>query len=216
MVSNKWLSWIKGNDKVIIQLLEEQSSNLVMATDHLVELVLESHNQNVCEEKVSLIKKLEHDGDNITHSLFTILFQTFVTTLDREDISGLASAIDEVLDYTEGISDRFLLFNMRNPTDHMINLSKILHSATEEIHVVTKILNQTKNVSALIPHCNNLKKYEQQADNVYRRAIAELFETNDNAIEVIKFKEIYENFESSLDKCQDVADIMENIVLKYG
>ena len=59
MVSNKWLSWIKGNDKVIIQLLEEQSSNLVMATDHLVELVLESHNQNVCEEKVSLIKKLE-------------------------------------------------------------------------------------------------------------------------------------------------------------
>jgi predicted phosphate transport protein (TIGR00153 family) len=216
VVSNRWLSWIKGNDKVIIQLLEKQSSNLVVATNYLVELVQESQEKNVCEEKVSLIKNLEHEGDNIAHSLFTTLFQTFVTTLDREDIAGLASAIDEVLDYTEGIADRFLLFKMRNPTVHMINLSKILHSATLEIHLVTNILYQTKNISALMPHCNNLKKYEHQADSVYRRAIAELFKTNDNAIEVIKLKEIYENFESSLDKCQDVADIVEDIVLKYG
>lgn len=216
MVSNKWLSWIKGNDKVIIQLLEKQSSNLVVTTNYLVELVLETQEKNICEEKVSLIKNLEHEGDNITHTLFTTLFQTFVTNLDREDVSGLASAIDEVLDYTEGIADRFLLFNIRNPTVHMINLSKILHSATEEIHVITKILKETKNISALIPHCNNLKKYEQQADNAYRRAISELFETTGDAIEVIKFKELYENFESSLDKCQDVADIVEDIVLKYG
>jgi hypothetical protein len=216
VVSNKWLSWIKGNDKVIIELLEKQSSNLVVATNYLVELVLESQEKNICEEKVSLIKNLEHEGDNITHSLFTTLFQTFVTTLDREDIAGLASAIDEVLDYTEGIADRFLLFNIRNPTVHMRNLSKILYSATEEIHLVAKILKETKNVSALIPHCNNLKKYEQQADKVYRNAIAELFETNGDAIEVIKLKEIYENFEASLDKCQDVADIVEDIVLKYG
>ncbi len=139
MVSKKWLSWIKGNDKVIIQLLEKQSSNLVVATNYLIELVLESQEKNICEEKVSQIKNLEHEGDHITHSLFTTLFQTFVTTLDREDIAGLASAIDEVLDYTEGIADRFLLFKIRNPTIHMINLSKILHSATEEIHVVTKI-----------------------------------------------------------------------------
>ncbi|VFJ13452.1 DUF47 domain-containing protein [Candidatus Nitrosocosmicus franklandus] len=216
MVSNKWLSWIKGNDKTILQLLEKQSSNLVVASNYLVELVIESQEKNICEEKVSLIKKLEHEGDNITHSLFVTLFQTFVTTLDREDIAALVSAIDEVLDYAEGIADRILLFNMRNPTIHMINLSEILHLATEEIHLITRILDQKKNVSVLLPHSKNLKKYEQQADSVYRKAIAELFERNDNAIEVIKFKEIYENFESSLDKCQDVADIVENIVLKYG
>ena len=73
-----------------------------------------------------------------------------------------------------------------------------------------------KNAFELLPHCNNIKNYEQQADKLYRRAIAELFETNTDAIEVIKLKEIYENFESSLDKCQDVADIIEDIVLKYG
>lgn len=216
MSSKKWLSWIKGNDKEIVQLLEKQSSNLSMATNYLVELVLESQEKKISDEKVTLIKKLEHDSDDVTHSLFTTLFQTFVTTLDREDIAGLASAIDQVLDYTEGIADRFLLFDMRNPTTFMVNLSQILNSASKEIHSITNILNQPKKVSELLPHCNNLKKYEQQADSVYRRAIADLFKTNNNAIEVIKFKEIYEIFESSLDKCQDVADIGENIVLKYG
>ncbi|HEY0580440.1 MAG TPA: DUF47 family protein, partial [Candidatus Nitrosocosmicus sp.] len=168
------------------------------------------------EEKVSQIKDLEHEGDNITHTLFTTLFQTFVTPLDREDIAGLASAIDEVLDYTDGIADRFLLFNIKRPTPHMIELSKILLAATQEIHFVVNILHKMRNASELITHCSNIKKYEQQADSIYRRAIAELFKTNDNAIEIIKLKEVYENFESALDRCQDVSDIIEDIALKYG
>ena len=216
MVSKKWLSWLKGNDKVIIEMLEKQSANLVNATTSLVEIILESQDNNISKGKISQIKDLEHEGDNITHNLFITLSQTFVTPLDREDIAGLASAIDEVLDYTDGIADRFLLFNIQKPTSYMIDLSKILLAATKEIHFVTKILYKMKNSFELLPHCNNIKQYEQQADNLYRRAIAALFETNTNAIEVIKLKEIYENFESSLDKCQDVADIIEDIVLKYG
>ena len=216
MVSKKWLSWLKGNDKVIIEMLEKQSANLVNATTSLFEIILESQEKNINKGKISQIKDLEHEGDNISHNLFITLSQTFVTPLDREDIAGLASAIDEVLDYTDGIADRFLLFNIQKPTSYMIDLSKILLAATEEIHFVTKALYKMKNAFELLPHCNNIKKYEQQADSLYRRAIATLFETNTNAIEVIKLKEIYENFESSLDKCQDVADIIEDIVLKYG
>jgi uncharacterized protein len=216
VVSKKWLSWLKGNDKVIIEMLEKQSANLVNATTSLVEIILESPEKNINKGKISQIKDLEHEGDNITHNLFITLSQTFVTPLDREDIAGLASAIDEVLDYTDGIADRFLLFNIQKPTSYMIDLSKILLAATKEIHFVTKTLYKMKNAFELLPHCNNIKKYEQQADSLYRRAIAALFETNTNAIEVIKLKEIYENFESSLDKCQDVADIIEDIVLKYG
>jgi uncharacterized protein Yka (UPF0111/DUF47 family) len=121
-----------------------------------------------------------------------------------------------VLDYTDGIAERFLLFNIQRPTSIMIDLSKILLGAAQEIHIVTKGLNNMKNAFELLPHCSNIKKYEQQADNLYRSAIAELFETNTDAIEVIKLKEIYEIFESSLDKCQDVGDIIEDIVLKYG
>ncbi len=216
MFSKKWLSWLKGNDKLIIEMLEKQSANLVIATTSLVDIILESPEKNISKGKISQIKDLEHEGDNITHNLFTTLSQTFVTPLDREDIAGLASAIDEVLDYTDGIADRFLLFNIQRPTSYMIDLSKILLAATKEIHFVTKALYKMKNAFELLPHCNNIKKYEQQADSLYRRAIATLFETNTNAIEVIKLKEIYENFESSLDKCQDVADIIEDIVLKYG
>jgi uncharacterized protein len=201
---------------MIIGMLEKQSANLVKATTSLIEIVSESKQADINEEKVSQIKDLEHEGDNITHTLFTTLFQTFVTPLDREDIAGLASAIDEVLDYTDGIADRFLLFNIKRPTPHMIELSKILLAATQEIHFVVNILHKMRNASELITHCSNIKKYEQQADSIYRRAIAELFKTNDNAIEIIKLKEVYENFESALDRCQDVSDIIEDIALKYG
>jgi uncharacterized protein len=216
LVPTKWFSWLRGNDKTIIAMLEKQSANLVKATTTLIEIVSESKEIDINEDKISQIKNLEHEGDNITHTLFTTLFQTFVTPLDREDIAGLASAIDEVLDYTDGIADRFLLFNIKRPTPHMIELSKILLSATQEIHLVVNILHKMRNASELITHCSNIKKYEQQADSIYRKAIAELFETNDNAIEIIKLKEVYENFESALDRCQDVSDIIEDIALKYG
>jgi predicted phosphate transport protein (TIGR00153 family) len=216
LVFTKWLSWLKGNDKEIIKLLDKQSTNLVNATTTLVKIISESKEGNINENKISQIKDLEHEGDNLTHNLFTILFQTFVTPLDREDIAGLASEIDEVLDYTDGIADRFLLFNIKRPTEYMVSLSKILLYSTQEIHFVVNTLDKMKNPSKLLTHCTNIKKYEEQADAIYRKAIAELFETNDNAIEIIKLKEVYENFESALDKCQDVADIIEDIALKYS
>lgn len=197
-------------------MLNKQSTNLVNATSILVDILIEDREKNIDKEKICQIKDLEHKGDVITHTLYTTLFQTFVTPLDREDIAGLAGAIDEILDYTDGIADRFLLFNIKTPTTHMVNLSKVLHSASSEISSVTKILYKKRNASLLISHCNNIKKFEHEADTIYRKAIAELFETNTDAIEVIKLKEIYENFESSLDRCQDVSDIIENIALKYG
>jgi uncharacterized protein len=216
LVSTKWLSWLRGNDKEIFKMLDKQSDNLVNATTTLVKIITESKEGDINENKISQIKDLEHEGDNLTHNLFTILFQTFVTPLDREDIAGLASAIDEVLDYSDGIADRLLLFNIEKPTPFMIDLSKVLFSCTKEIHYVVNLLHKMKNASELMTCCRNIKKYEQQADIVYRKAIAELFETNSNAIEIIKLKEIYENFESALDKCQDVSDIIEDIALKYG
>ena len=98
----------------------------------------------------------------------------------------------------------------------MLDLSRILLSSTQVILFVVSILHKIKNTSDLITRGSNIKKYEQQADIIYRKAIAELFEINNNAIEIIKLKEIYENFESALDKCQDVSDIIEDIALKYG
>ena len=211
-MSKGWLSWVRANDKTITDMLESQGANLVKATSSLFELVTDF---KMVAERNSKIKDLEHEGDEIAHKLFTILAQTFVTPLDREDISRLASAIDEVLNYTDGTADRFVLFKIREPTPYMLELSKILLSASQEIYLLMTQIRKLKNANELVERCRNIKRYEHEGDKIYRTAIAELFET-DNAIEIIKLKEIYETLEGSLDRCQEVADIVEDIALKYG
>src|ERR671918_2851302 len=208
-----WLSWVRANDKNIIDVLESQGANLVKATSSLFQLVT---NYEMVAERNSKIKDLEHEGDQIAHNLFTILAQTFVTPLDREDISRLASAIDEVLNYTDGTADRFVLFKIKEPTPYMLELAKVLLSASQEIYLLMKRLRKFKDANDLVGHCRTIRKYEHEGDTIYRNAIAELFETNTNAVDIIKLKDIYENLEGSIDRCQDTADIIEDIALKYG
>ena len=98
----------------------------------------------------------------------------------------------------------------------MIELSKVLLSASQEIYLLMKRLRKFNNANDLVGHCRTIRKYEHEGDIIYRNAIAELFETNTNAVEIIKLKDIYENLEDSIDKCQDTADIVEDIALKYG
>ena len=208
-----WLSWVRANDKTIIDMLENQGANLVKTTSSLVELF--TYYDTVTELK-SKIKALEHEGDKITHDLFTITSQTFVTPLDREDISRLTTSIDEVVNYTDETADKLVLFKIKEPTPYMIELSKVLLSASQEIYLLMKRLRDFKNANDLVGHCRTIRKYEHEGDTIYRNAIAELFETNTNAVEIIKLKDIYENLEDSIDKCQDTADIVEDIALKYG
>jgi uncharacterized protein len=207
-----FLSWVRANDKEIINKLEMQSANLLKATGALVELISSFDNVN---ERKAKIKDLEHEGDRITHDLYTVLDKTFVTPFDREDISNLTGAVDEILDYTDGTAERFVLFKIKEPTLYMLELSKILLSASQEIHLLMMRLRGFKNSADLIEHCRNISKYEHEADTIYRTAIAELFETN-NPVEIIKLKEIYETLEGALDRCADVADVFEDIALKYG
>lgn len=207
-----FLSWIRANEKEIVDKLELQSANLLKATSALVEMVSNFDNIN---ERKTRIRELEHEGDKITHELYLILDKTFVTPLDREDISKLTGAVDEILDYTDGTAERFVLFKIKQPTSYMLELAKILLSASQEVHLLMMRLRRFKNSADLIEHCRNISKYEHEADTIYRTAIAELFETN-NPIEIIKLKEIYETLEGALDRCADVADVFEDIALKYG
>lgn len=211
-MSKGWLSWVRANDKTITDMLESQGANLVKATSSLFELVTDF---KMVAERNSKIKDLEHEGDQIAHKLFTLLAQTFVTPLDREDISRLASAIDEVLNYTDGTADRFVLFKIKEPTPYMLELAKMLLSASQEIYLLMTQIRKLKKANELVERCRAIKRYEHEGDKIYRTAIAELFET-DNAIKIIKLKEIYETLEGALDRCQEVADIVEDIALKYG
>ena len=206
-----WLSWIRSNDKAIIDVLGEQAQNLVKATLTLVELMTKYENVT---ENISKISDMEHEGDEIAHKLFNIIDQTFVTPIDREDISKLTSSIDDILDSTQGAADRLVLFKLKKPTEYMLELAKVLLSASQEVYESMTHLRSWKSSKELIGHCQNISKYEHQGDAVYRNAIAELFDTN-NPIEIIKLKEIYETLEGALDRCADAADVIEDITLKY-
>ncbi|HZC20929.1 MAG TPA: DUF47 family protein [Nitrososphaeraceae archaeon] len=208
-----FLSWVRSNDEEIINVLEEQATNLVEATSALVEFMSNYKSDGQSISKV--IKDLEHRGDQITHKLYTILDKTFVTPLDPEDISRLTSAIDEVLDATEGVTNRFILFKVQEPTPYMLELAKVLLSASKEVKLLVSRIRNINSANHLIDHSKAIVNYEHQADTIYRTVIAELFETN-NPIEIIKLKEIYETLEGALDRCADVADVVEDIALKYG
>ncbi len=164
-----FLSWVRANDKEIIDKLELQSANLLKGTSALVELI--SNFDNINERKAK-IKDLEHEGDRITHDLYTVLGKTFVTPLDREDISKLTGAVDEILDYTDGTAERFVLFKIKEPTSYMLELAKLLLSASQEVHLLMGRLRGFKNAVDLEEHCRNISKYEHQADTIYRTAIA--------------------------------------------
>lgn len=207
----KWLSWIRSNDKAIIEVLVEQAENLVKATSMLVQLMTRYENVT---EYLPKITYMEHEGDKFAHKLFSIIDQTFVTPIDREDISKLTSSLDEILDYTHGTADRFVLFKIQKPTLYMLELAKILLSASQEVYQAILQIRNLKRTRDLTQHCHRITTYEHQGDKVYRNAIAELFDTN-CAIEIIKFKEIYETLEGALDRCADAADVIEDISLKY-
>ena len=206
-----WLSWIRSNDKATIDVLGEQAENLLKATSMLVELMTKYES---VPDYLSKITDMEHEGDEIAHKLFNIIDQTFVTPIDREDISKLTSSMDEILDSTQGAADRLVLFKIKKPTLYMIEIAKVLLSASQEVYQAILQIRNFKRTTDLVEHCHNISKYEHQGDTVYRNAIAELFETN-NPIEIIKLKEIYETLEGALDRCADVADVIEDITLKY-
>jgi uncharacterized protein Yka (UPF0111/DUF47 family) len=191
-------------------MLEKQASNLVKAANILAESISDYIMLN---DKNAVLKDLEHQGDQITHELFTIIDKTFVTPLDKEDISELTSTIDQVLDATYGTSDRMILFKIQKTSSHMQELANLLLKACNEIYTAVKGLPKAKRED-LIQYSKAISQCEHEGDNIYRIAIADLFET-DNAIEIIKSKEVYETLESALDRSRDVADVIEDIALKY-
>jgi predicted phosphate transport protein (TIGR00153 family) len=159
------------------------------------------------------IKALEHKGDRMTHDLITKLNKTFIVPIDREDIYALSSKIDDVLDLIESIARRLILFKIRQANKPATQLSQILTRSTAEI--VTAIA-QLNNGMKVMEHCIEINRLEDEGDHVYHEALGELFETETDPINLIKWKELYETLEASLDKCEDVANVIETIVVKHA
>ncbi|PYV42381.1 MAG: DUF47 domain-containing protein [Acidobacteria bacterium] len=157
------------------------------------------------------IKALEHKGDRMTHDLFTKLHKTFIVPIDREDIYALSSKIDDVMDVIESIARRMVLFKIKEASEPAAQLAQILNRSTAE---VTAAVSQLQNGMKVMEHCIEVNRLENEGDHIYHVALGKLFETETDPINLIKWKEILEKLESSLDKCEDVANVLESIVVK--
>jgi|Tabmets5t2r1_1033131.scaffolds.fasta_scaffold09682_1 uncharacterized protein len=207
-----FMSWLRSNENEIIRSLELQAEVLIKSVNTLVELMYDYEKLDQLGTKA---EDLEHEGDKITHNIYVLIDKTFVTPLDKEDIANLTGEIDQIIDYTDRFIGTLSLFEIKEPTPYMTELAKMLLSSSQEVFFLVKKLRGFKNSSELIGHCQNISQYEHEADVIFRTAIAELFKTRD-AIYIIKMKEVYEILEGVHDRCADVADVFEDIALKYG
>ena len=206
----QWLSWVKSNENEILEILGNLAKKAVETSEALLELIDDLGNT----EKIETVRRLETDGDVLTRDIFGALNKTFITPLDREDMQRIASKIDDVIDFMDGIAGRLYSYKVETPPAFSKMMIEELVKATKEVEYMVSKLRRIKNPQDMIDHCRNTSDIEHKVDDLYREAIKELFESQD-AIYIIKLKDIYESIETASDRCVDVADVIEDIVLKY-
>jgi len=199
-------------DKVFFDLFEKQAGVVKEAAWQLVAL---SEDFTSVKEKRHEIEKLEHKGDQITHDIYEQLNRTFITPLDPEEISRLASALDEVLDYIDGATEKMLYYGISGTDSHMIELAKLIHMSTVEIEGAVKGIRSIKDPRYIEERCIEVNRLENLADDVLAHAVTDLFQTN-NAIQIIKLKDIYEHLEVATDYCEDVANVLSDIAIRHS
>lgn len=206
----QWLSWVKSNENEILTILDDLAKKAVETAEALGTFLSDLNNN----EQLTKIQQLEKQGDVLTRDIFAELNKTFITPLDREDMQRIASKIDDVIDYVDGIAARLYSYKITSPPAYSIEMVSSLVSATKEVEYMVSKLRRIKNPKDMINHCRNTSDIEHKIDDQYRDAMRVLFEGND-AIHIIKLKDIYEAIETASDRCVDVADVIEDIVLKY-
>jgi predicted phosphate transport protein (TIGR00153 family) len=170
-------------------------------------------NESSVAAEADHVKRLEHECDEISHEILRSIDRTFITPIDREDIHRLAVRLDDVMDLIDGTIRRVSLFRIGAPTKIAQTLSQLIVKATAEVVEAVAQLRKQKTVMA---HCIRIKQLENEGDVAYHEAIASLFSENLPAIEVIKWKEIYDNMERCIDSCVAVAHVLESVVLKHS
>ncbi len=197
-------------DEKFFDLFEAAALNIRQAAAALREMV-ESEGDYAAGWRQ--VEEFEHEGDRITHELIRKLNQTFVTPLDREDIHQLSSRLDDVMDLIEAAATRMALYKITHCTPEARRLTVLIQEMAEEVALA---VGKLKDMESILSHCVEINRLENVADQVSRDAIAALFTEGCDPVEIIKWKEIYETLETATDRCEDVADVLERIVLKHA
>jgi len=202
------------SEKKFYILFEQSAQNMAEAAVQLKGLV--DFWEDI-PERVSEITELEHKGDIITHQIMDLLNRTFITPFDREDIALLAHTLDDVTDFIQAAADSMLLYRVEAPGKRARELADIVLQITAELErAIPKLHEHRAKLRQILGCCVEINRLENVADQVYRSALAELFDNTANIAEVIKWREIYEQMESATDRCEDVADVLEGLALKHA
>jgi predicted phosphate transport protein (TIGR00153 family) len=168
------------------------------------------------EAKVARLKDIEHEADAITHRTYERMHTTFLTPIDREDIYALVNKMDSIMDVIEATAIRIHLYKVKKPDDQIIKQAKILNEAIQKIKGIVHGLRNMKNSKMILDGCVEINTLENAGDVVLRTIMANLFENEKDAIELIKWKDIFYLLEEGIDVCEDVSNIVEGIVLKHA
>ena len=196
-------------DRAYFELFEEAGRNVVLAAE-LLEKLLVNYPDN--RELAGQILECEHEGDRITHDIIDRLNHTFVTPIDREDILALASALDDIVDYTEEVADYLGLYGIEAPMDQAISLARVLSAACREIGEAIPLLRGFK--PEISEHTATVNRLENDGDKLTREAVASLFDARIDPMVVIRWKDLFERLEAAIDSTEHVADILYGIVIK--
>lgn len=200
-------------EEKFFDLFEQAASKIAEGARLLKEMIEFYENPSA---KASKIKEVEHELDIITHTTIERLNKTFVTPLDREDIHSLISHMDDVLDSIEAVARRLVLYKVEKTTPELLAMVKTLIKAIEVMSKAIIGLRDMKHPQIILNYCIELNSLENEGDDLYRIALAHLFDHEKDPIELIKWKEIYEIMEASVDCCEDVANVIEGVVVKHA
>lgn len=195
-------------DRIYFELFEEAGQN-ILRTCELLDRMLSDYPEEAY--LAAEILDLEHEGDRITHDIINRLNHTFVTPIDREDILALASALDDIVDFTEEVADYLGLYKIEAPMDQAIRLARVLRDAAAQIAEAIPRLRGFQDISRYTVEINRL---ENEGDRITREAVASLFDGGIDPMVVIRWKDLFERLEEAIDACERAANIIEGIVIK--
>jgi predicted phosphate transport protein (TIGR00153 family) len=197
------------------ELLDRDTQHLLAAARLFLDIARSTSLEDR-RTKVAQLKALEHDGDIITRDIFNALNSTFITPLDREDIRSIASDLDDILDYMEGVAQYLILFEIGESPEPLRKFAEIIVSMVEEIHKATGMVWDLSNEKKIQESIVRISTLENEADTVYFNSIAGLFKegSGKSPVEIMKWKEIYQGLEDACDECKDFTHVLGNVVIK--
>lgn len=202
-------------NKVFYELFEEVAIT-VAQMGHMMKQVVNEPDKSIRSSYISQIEDLEHKNDDHTHRIFTELGRNFITPFDREDIHALTTALDDICDYIFGSAKKINFYNV-NPDDSGIKkMAELIEQGTIEIKKAVYGLRDMKNLRLMTEAMVRVNSIENQADDIYDLSIEKLFQAESDVKELIKKREIYQIMETVTDKCEDAANVIESIIIKYA